>query len=402
METDTVNLLSERINALSESETIAMAKKARELASTGIDVISLSLGEPDFQTPAHIKEAAKKAIDDGYTFYTPVPGYPELRQAIVDKLKRDNDLDYKTENIVVSTGAKQCLANLMLCLVNPGDEVIVFTPYWVTYREIIKLSGGKAVFLESSLENDFKSSPDELRAAITPNTKAILYSSPCNPTGSVYSKEELQEIAGIVAQHERIFVIADEIYEYINFTGKHETIAQFEAIKDRVIIVNGVSKGFAMTGWRLGYMAAPKQIASACDKMQGQFTSAACSIAQKAAIEALTGDMQPTKDMAAAFLRRRDMVLALVKDIPGIKSYVPLGAFYLFPDISFYFGRRSTEYTIKNANDLCMYLLNDAHVSLVPGNAFGAPDCVRFSFAASDEKLKEAIERIKNSLEKLE
>ena len=402
METDTINLLSERINALSESETIAMAKKARELASTGIDVINLSLGEPDFQTPAHIKEAAKRAIDDGYTFYTPVPGYPELRQAIVDKLKRDNDLDYKTENIVVSTGAKQCLANLMLCLVNPGDEVIVFTPYWVTYREIIKLSGGKAVFLESSIENDFKISPDDLRAAITSNTKAILYSSPCNPTGSVYSKEELQEIAGIVAQHEQIIVIADEIYEYINFTGKHETIAQFEAIKDRVIIVNGVSKGFAMTGWRLGYMAAPQWIASACDKMQGQFTSGACSIAQKAAIEALTGDMQPTKDMAAAFLHRRDMVLALVKDIPGIKSYVPQGAFYLFPDTSFYFGRHSGEYMINNANDLCMYLLNDAHVSLVPGNAFGAPGCVRFSFAASDEKLKEAIERIKNSLEKLE
>ncbi|MBW8051223.1 MAG: pyridoxal phosphate-dependent aminotransferase [Cytophagales bacterium] len=402
METDTINLLSERINALSESETIAMAKKARELASTGVDVINLSLGEPDFQTPAHIKEAAKRAIDDGYTFYTPVPGYPELRQAIVDKLKRDNDLDYKTENIVVSTGAKQCLANLMLCLVNPGDEVIVFTPYWVTYREIIKLSGGKAVFLESSIENDFKISPEDLRAAITPNTKAILYSSPCNPTGSVYSKEELQEIAGIVAQHEHIIVIADEIYEYINFTGKHETIAQFETIKDRVIIVNGVSKGFAMTGWRLGYMAAPRQIACACDKMQGQFTSGACSIAQKAAVEALTGDMLPTKDMAAAFLRRRDMVLALVKDIPGIKSYVPQGAFYLFPDMSFYFGRRSGEYTIKNANDLCMYLLNDAHVSLVPGNAFGAPDCVRFSFAASDEKLKDAIERIKNSLEKLE
>jgi aspartate aminotransferase len=393
--------LSDRINALEESQTIAMAKKGRELAAKGINVINLSFGEPDFQTPQHIKEAAKKAMDEGFTFYTPVAGYPDLRKAIVAKLKRDNNLSYEMENIVVSTGAKQSLANVILCLVNPGDEVIVFSPYWVSYNEMIKLAEGTPVIVNGEFENDYKVAANQLEAAITPKTKAIMYSSPSNPTGSVYTKEELKAIAEVVARHENIFVIADEIYEYINFEGKHESIATFEEIKDRVITVNGFSKGYAMTGWRVGYIAAPKWLADACDKMQGQITSGTSSISQKAAIAALEGDMEPTRQMTEAYRRRRDMVLELMKDIPGFKTYLPQGAFYIFPEVSALFGKRNGDTVISNATDLCMYLLNEAHVSTVTGEAFGNGDCVRISFAASDDSLKEAMRRIKEAVLKL-
>ncbi|MBA9076708.1 pyridoxal phosphate-dependent aminotransferase [Rufibacter quisquiliarum] len=393
--------LSDRITSLAESQTIAMAKKARELAASGVDVINLSFGEPDFQTPQYIKDAAKKAIDDGYTFYTPVPGYPELRKAIVEKLKRDNGLEYGIENIVVSTGAKQSIANAVMCLVNPGDEVIIFSPYWVSYEEVVKLAEGIPVQVRGPLENDFKVTPEQFEAAITPNTKLVMYSSPCNPTGSVFTKEELEAFARILEKHPQIHVIADEIYEYINFTEEHYSLARFEAIKDRVVTVNGFSKGYAMTGWRVGYIAASKEIASACDKMQSQITSGTCSIAQKAAQGALEGGKGSAEEMSASYLRRRDLVLSLMNEIPGIKTYVPQGAFYIFPDVSAFFGKSVEGRVIENANDLAMYLLNDAHVSLVEGGAFGAPECIRFSFAASDAKLTEALGRIKASLAKL-
>jgi aspartate aminotransferase len=393
--------LSDRINALEESQTIAMAKKGRELAAQGINVINLSFGEPDFQTPQHIKDAAKKALDDGYTFYTPVAGYPELRKAIVQKLKRDNNLDYLPENIVVSTGAKQSLANVILCLINPGDEVIVFSPYWVSYNEMIKLAGGIPVIVDASFESGFKVSPEQFEAAITPKTKAVMYSSPSNPTGSIYNKEELRALANVVKRHENIMVIADEIYEYINFSGKHESMAAFDDVKDRVVTVNGFSKGFAMTGWRVGYLAAPKWLADACDKMQGQVTSGTCSIAQRAAITALEGDMEPTFKMAEAYRRRRDMVLELMNDIPGFKTYVPEGAFYIFPDISKLLGKKAGDKAINTPMDLCLYLLNEAHVSLVTGEAFGNKNCIRMSFAASDDNLREALKRIKTAVEKL-
>lgn len=396
-----MNILSDRITALSESQTIAMAKKARELAAKGFDVINLSFGEPDFQTPQYIKDAAKKALDDGYTFYTPVAGYADLRAAIAEKFKRDNDLDFKPENIVVSTGAKQSLANVILCLVNPGDEVIIFSPFWVSYEEIVKLAEGVPVQIMGPLENDFKVTPEQLEAAITPNTKAIMYSSPCNPTGSVFSKEELEAFAKIIEKHPQIHVIADEIYEYINFTGEHYSMARFDAIKDRVVTVNGFSKGYAMTGWRVGYLAASKEIADACDKIQSQVTSGTCSIAQKAAVAALQGGKEAAEEMSAAYLRRRDLVLGLMNDIPGIKTYLPKGAFYIFPDMSEFFGKSCEGMLIKDSFDLSMYLLNDAHVSLVSGDAFGAPNCIRFSFAAADEKLVEALERVKKSLAKL-
>ncbi|WP_205499700.1 pyridoxal phosphate-dependent aminotransferase [Rufibacter psychrotolerans] len=393
--------LSDRITSLAESQTIAMAKKARELAAKGVDVINLSFGEPDFQTPQYIKDAAKKAIDDGYTFYTPVAGYPELRKAIVEKLRRDNGLEYGPENIVVSTGAKQSIANAVMCLVNPGDEVIIISPYWVSYEEVVKLAEGIPVPVRGSLENDYKITAQQLEDAITANTKLVMYSSPCNPTGSVFTKEELAAFAAILEKHPQIHVIADEIYEYINFTGEHYSLARFESIKDRVITVNGFSKGYAMTGWRVGYIAAHKDIAEACDKMQSQITSGTCSIAQKAAQGALEGGRGSAEEMSASYLRRRDLVLGLMKDIPGIKTYVPQGAFYIFPDVSEFFGKSTGDTVIQNANDLAMYLLNDAHVSLVEGGAFGAPECIRFSFAASDAKLIEALERIKASLAKL-
>ncbi|ALD22711.1 aspartate aminotransferase [Hymenobacter sp. DG25A] len=379
-----------------------MAKKGRELAAQGIDIISLSFGEPDFQTPQYIKDAAKKAIDEGYTFYTPVPGYPELRQAICDKLLRENQLSFKPENIVVSTGAKQALANAVMSLVNPGDEVIVFAPYWVSYEEMVKLAEGTPVTLMGTLENGYKVTAAQLEQAITPRTKLIMYSSPCNPTGAVFSREELADIAAVVARHPQVHVLADEIYEYINFVGEHVSMAQFAEIKDRVITVNGFSKGYAMTGWRVGYLAASKEIAGACEKMQSQITSGTCSIAQRAALAALQGGRSSADEMVTAYRRRRDLVLELVKDIPGFRTPTPSGAFYVFPDVSGYFGKLTPDgSTIQNATDLAMYMLNDGHVAAVSGDAFGAPNCIRFSTAAADEKLREAFTRIKNSLAKL-
>ncbi|RDC66522.1 pyridoxal phosphate-dependent aminotransferase [Adhaeribacter pallidiroseus] len=395
------SFLSDRINSLAESQTIAMAKKARELAAQGFDVINLSFGEPDFQTPQYIKDAAKKALDDGFTFYTPVAGYPDLRQEIVNKLKRDNNLDYKPENIVVSTGAKQSIANVIMSLVNPGDEVIIFSPYWVSYEEVVKLAEGVPVLVKGNIENNFAISAQQLEDAITSNTKLVMYSSPCNPTGSVFSKEELEAFANILAKHPQIFVMADEIYEYINFTGEHASMAQFDFIKDRVITVNGFSKGYAMTGWRVGYIAANKQIADACDKMQSQITSGTCSIAQKAAVAALKGGRGSAEEMSAAYLRRRDLVLGLMKEIPGIKTYVPQGAFYIFPDVSSFYGKSFNGQVINNSGDLSMFILNDAHVAAVSGDAFGADECIRFSFAAADDKLVEAMRRLKESLAKL-
>ena len=394
--------LSDRIKAMQESATIAMAQKARELKGQGADVISLSLGEPDFKTPEHVCDAAKEAIDTGdYFKYTPVPGYQDLREAIADKLKRENNLSYTANQIVVSTGAKQSIANAFLCLLNPGDEVIVYAPYWVSYVEIIKLAEGVPVLINGNIENNFKATAEQLKAAITPKTKAIIFSSPCNPTGAVFSREEMEEMANVLAGHPDIFVVADEIYEHINFSGEHVSIAGMPGMMERTITVNGFSKGFAMTGWRLGYIAAPLPLAKACGKIQGQFTSGTNSIAQRAAIAALTGDMAPTRKMAEAYQRRRDLVLEKLKEVPGIKTYVPNGAFYIFPDVSEYFGKSDGETTIHNASDFCMYILNKAHVSLVTGEAFGAPECVRLSYAASDEALVEAINRIKDTLSKL-
>ena len=390
--------LSLRVTSLAESQTISMSKLSRELKAKGLDIINLSLGEPDFVTPLHIREAAKKAIDDGFTFYPPIAGYAELRKAISEKFKRENNLDYAPDQVVVSTGAKQSIANVVLCLINPGDEVIIPMPYWVSYIEIVKLAEGKTVPIHTTLESDFKISPEQLEAAITPKTKLFIFSSPCNPTGTVYTKDELQALAEVFRRHPSIYILSDEIYEHINFGSGHQSIAQFDFIKDRVIIVNGVSKGYAMTGWRIGYIGAPKFIAQACDKMQGQFTSAASSIAQKAAEAALTLNNQPTLDMQAAFLRRRDLVLKLMKDIPGWITNKPEGAFYVFPNVSSYFGKSYNGEVIQNATDLCMFLLNIGHVSLVTGDAFGEPSCLRFSYAAADDQLIEAIKRIKEAL----
>ena len=397
-----VSPLSDRLLAMNESATIAMAKKGRELAAKGVDVINLSFGEPDFQTPQYIKDAAKQALDDGYTFYTPVPGILELRQAICDKFKRDNQLDFQASQIVVSTGAKQALANVILSLVNPGDEVIVFSPYWVSYEEMVKLAEGVPVPLVGTRENDYKATAAQLEAAITPRTKLIMYSSPCNPTGAVFSREELGAIAAVLARHPQVYALADEIYEYINFVGEHVSLAQFPAIAERVITVNGFSKGYAMTGWRLGYLAARQDIATACDKMQGQVTSGTCSITQHAGVAALAGGRASSDEMAAAYRRRRDLVLALVKDIPGLETSTPSGAFYIFPEVSAFFGRTAPDgHTIRNSSDLSLFILNDAHVSSVSGEAFGAPECMRFSTAAADEKLVEAFRRIKASLASL-
>jgi aspartate aminotransferase len=396
-------MLSNRINYLSESETLAMSRKCRELTAKGHNVINLSLGEPDFNTPDYIKKAAKKAIDDNFTFYSPVAGYADLRDAICLKLKRDNNLDYTCDQIVVSTGAKQSIANVVLCLVNPGDEVLLPAPYWVSYKEIVKVAEGKAVFIPATVEQEFKVKPEQIEAAITPKTKLIIFSSPCNPTGSVYSKEELKGIAEVLAKYPHIYIVADEIYEHINFKGHHESIAQFDVIKNQVILVNGVSKGFAMTGWRIGYIAAPKEIAKACDKLQGQFTSGASSIAQRAALEAIgtDPDTNDLRTMKAAFRERRDLMLKLLAEIPGFKLNHPDGAFYVFPDISWYFGKSDGEISINNANDFCMYILNKVYVATVPGDAFGDPNCMRFSYATSKEKLVEAVDRIKTVLAKL-
>ncbi|MCD6066129.1 MAG: aspartate/tyrosine/aromatic aminotransferase [Bacteroidetes bacterium] len=393
--------LSDRIQALSESQTIAMARKSRELQAQGIDIISLSLGEPDFNTPEVVKNAAKKALDENYTYYTHVSGYLELRQAICKKFKRDNGLDYTPDEIVVSTGAKQSIANAVLCLLNPGDEVIVPSPYWVSYLEILKLAGAKAVVVPATIEDDFKITPQQLASHITPKTRMIMFSTPCNPTGSVYSKDELKALAEVVIKHDELYVMCDEIYEHINFVGGHESLAQFDFIKDRVITINGVSKGFAMTGWRGGIMAAPKWIAQACDKMQGQFTSATCSITQKAMTTAMELPKESTHEMRDAFKRRRDLVLSLCKDIKGLKTNLPEGAFYVFPEVSYFFGKSHNGITVNNGTDLCMYLLQEAHVSMVPGAAFGDDNYVRFSYATSDEKLAEAMKRTKNALDKL-
>ncbi|MBA3664636.1 MAG: pyridoxal phosphate-dependent aminotransferase [Bacteroidetes bacterium] len=395
--------LSDRVNQISESQTIAMARKSRELKAQGIDIISLSLGEPDFPTPQIIKDAAKKAIDENYSYYTHVSGYVELRADICEKFKRDNKINYVPEEIVVSTGAKQSIANVILCLINPGDEVIVPSPYWVSYIEILKLGGGIPVIIETSIESDFKLTPKQLQDAITPKTRMLMMSTPCNPTGTVYTKEELKALGEVVIKHEELYILSDEIYEHINFIGGHQSFAQFDFIKERVITINGVSKGFAMTGWRGGIMAAPKWIAQACDKMQGQFTSATSSITQKAMHQAMHLDFDTyIKPMRDAFLKRRDLVLELMNQIPGLKTNVPQGAFYVYPEVSYYFGKKYKNYTINNATDLTMFLLDEAHVALVPGAAFGSDTYIRFSYATSEKNLTEALRRMKEALAKLQ
>ena len=393
--------VSERLKRLSESATLAMARMSRELKEKGHNVIPLSLGEPDFDTPDFIKVAAKKAIDDNFSHYTPVPGLPELRTAISHKFKRDNNLDYSAEQIVVSTGAKQSLANVCLSLLNPGDEVLLPTPYWVSYADIVTLSEGVSVKIESKIENDFKITAAQLESKITDKTKLLMFSSPCNPSGTVYTKKELTDIAEMLEKYPNIYIIADEIYEHINFTEEHFSIGSIPSIKERVITVNGVSKGFAMTGWRVGFIGAPLWIAKACTKIQGQVTSATCSISQKAAETAVSANPEVVSKMKDIFLERRDLVLEKFNEIDGIKCNVPEGAFYLFPDISYYFGKSDGETTINSSDDLCMYLLNKCYVALVAGTPFGNPECVRISYAASEENLLEAIRRIKKQLSKL-
>jgi aspartate aminotransferase len=394
-------MLSERIKNMRESATLKMASLARALKSQGVDVIDLSLGEPDFDTPQHIKDAAKEALDAGYTKYTPVAGLLELREAICEKFQRDNDLHFQASQIVVSNGAKQSIANLCLSLLDPGDEAVVFSPYWVSYAEIIHLAEGVFVPVYAGVEQDFKVLPEQLEAAITPKTKIVLFSSPCNPTGSVYGRDELAALVQVLAKYPNIVVIADEIYEYIHFSGKHLSIGTFEAIRDRTVTVNGFSKGFAMTGWRLGYIGAPQWIADACTKIQGQFTSGAASFSQRAATVALRSDQSATQQMNDAFRQRRDLVVAALEKIPGIKTNKPEGAFYCFPDVTHFFGKKHEGRTIQHANDLCMYLLQEAHVSVVEGDAFGAPNCIRLSYATSPEKLTEALSRMAEALAKL-
>lgn len=391
--------VSDRLNRLAESATLAMARMSRELKAEGHDIIALSLGEPDFDTPQFIKQAAKQAIDDNFSHYTPVPGLLSLREAICQKFKRDNNLDFTTEQIVTSTGAKQSLANLCLSLLNPEDEVLLPCPFWVSYAEIIKLAEAIPVEIPSSIASDYKVSAQQLEAAITPKTKLLMFSSPCNPSGTVYTQQELEEIAKMLEKYPNIYVVSDEIYEHINFTKAHFSIGTIPSMKDRTITVNGVSKGFAMTGWRVGFIGAPLWIAKACNKVQGQITSATCAIAQKATETAvLANPDEVTTEMRSTFLKRRDMLLKLLNEIPGIKCNVPEGAFYIFPDVSYYFGKKDGEQTIEDANDLCMYLLNEAHVALVAGGAFGNPECIRISYAASDEKLIEAANRMKEKL----
>lgn len=394
--------VSERLAALSPSETLAMSQKSNELKAQGIDVINLSVGEPDFFTPDHIKAAAEKAVEANFSFYSPVPGYPALRNAIVAKLKKENNLDYKPEQIVCSNGAKQSVCNVIMCVINKGDEVIVPAPYWVSYVEMVKLAEGTNVVVEAGIEQDFKITAAQLEACITPKTKALILCSPSNPTGSVYTKEELKALADVLAKYPNIIVIADEIYEHINYIGKHESIAQFDNIRDRVVIVNGVSKAYAMTGWRIGWIAAPQWIASACNKLQGQYTSGPCSVAQKAAEAAYTGDQACIDTMRNAFERRKELIVKLAGEIPGMKVSKPNGAFYLFPECDAYFGKKTPSgKVIENAGDLAMYLLEEGHVACVGGAAFGAPKCIRFSYATSDENLVEAMKRVKDALGKL-
>ena len=396
-----MTVLSQRIENLAESQTIKMAKLGRELSAKGVSVINLSFGEPDFNTPQYIKDAALEAMNKNFTYYTPVSGYLDLRKAISDKLKRENNLDYTFDQIVVSTGAKQSLANAILCLINPGDELIVPTPYWVSYSEMVKLAEGVSVFIDATVENNFKITPEQLEAAITPKTKMFMFSSPCNPTGSVYSKAELAGLAKVFEKYPNIYIISDEIYEHINFVGGHESIAQFESLKDRVILVNGFSKSFAMTGWRIGYMAASKEIADACDKLQGQITSGTCSITQKAAVAACNGGLGSVHEMRDAFQKRRDLVYGLLTEIDGIKVNLPDGAFYFFPNVSAFLGKSFNGTPINTAEELSLYILNEAHVSTVTGEAFGNPDCIRISYAASEEELKTAMTNIKIALSKL-
>lgn len=397
-----MNQLSNRINAIEESATLAMAAKAREFKNRGIDVINLSLGEPDFKTPAHICEAAKKAIDDGKFFsYPPVAGYQDLREALAAKYNKENNVPYKAENIVVSNGAKQSIANVMIALLNPGDEVIVFSPYWVSYDALVRLAEATPVMVRGTIENDFKVTAAQVEAAITSKTKAIIFSSPCNPTGSVFSKQELEAIANVVLKHPNLMIIADEIYEHINFTGEQVSIASFPGMFDRTITVNGFAKGFAMTGWRVGYIAAPKWVVDGANKVQGQITSANCSISQRGALAAITGDIKPTNVMVEEYKKRRDIVYNLLKEIPGVKANYPQGAFYFFPDVSSFYGKSDGAKTINNGDDLCLWLLENAHVSLVPGGAFGDEACVRLSYAASEKDLREAMARMKAALAKL-
>lgn len=393
--------VSQRLNSLSESATLAMARKTRELKEKGLDIIGLSLGEPDFDTPDFIKDAAKEAIDQNYTKYMAVNGYADLRVAISHKFKRDNNLDYNANQIVVSTGAKQSIANVVMSLVNPGDEVIIPAPYWVTYEEIVKLAEGIPVFIETSIDNDFKITPYELSQAVTSKTRLMIYSSPCNPTGSLYNETESRALAKVIAKTPKMIVISDEIYEHINFIGKHFSIAELPEVYNQVVTINGVSKAFAMTGWRLGYIGAPQWIADACTKMQGQITSGACGISQRSALAAVSAEPSVTFEMREAFRKRRDMMLEGLNKIEGVKTNVPEGAFYVFPDISSFFGKSNGKYKINNANDLTLYILNEALVALVSGNAFGAPKCVRISYAASDDELIEALKRIKTVLDKL-
>ena len=394
-------ILSSLLNRFSEPETLKMAKLGRELRASGVDVIDLSLGEPDFDTPQHIKDAAIKAINDNWSHYTPVAGFADLREAVCSKLKRDNNLDYKPENIITSTGAKQSLANAILALVDEDDEVIIPTPYWVTYSELVKIARGKVVEIRSTVADGFKVSPAQVEAAITPRTKVFMFSSPCNPSGAVYSKDELEALANLFKKYPGITILSDEIYEYINFEGKHESIAQFTDIKDQVVVINGLSKGFAMTGWRLGYTASNVEIAKAMEKLQGQFTSGTCSITQKAAVAALVGDLKPSIAMTEEFTRRRTKTLELVNNMPGFKCFAPQGAFYVFPDVSSYYGKSDGTQTIANAADFSMYLLNTAHVSSVMGDAFGEPNCVRFSFANNMANIEKAWARIREALAKL-
>jgi aspartate aminotransferase len=397
-----MSALSNRINNLSESATIKMAKMGRELAAKGVDVISLSFGEPDFHTPEHIKAAAKKAMDENYTYYTPVAGYPELRKAIVKKLKDENGLDYDFSQIVVSTGAKQSIANAVLCLVNPGEEVIIPTPYWVSYSEVVKLAEGESVFIDTTVDQDFKITPEQLEAAITPKSKLFMFSSPSNPTGSVYSKSELEGLAKVFEKYPQIYIMSDEIYEHINYGEKHESIAQFDSIKDRVIIINGFSKSYAMTGWRIGYSASSKETAAAFDKLQGQITSGTSSITQRAALAAYDGGLETVLAMREQFKKRRDLVYSLLSDIEGLKVNLPDGAFYFFPNVTSFFGKSYNGKTINNSDELAIYLLEEAHVATVGGDSFGDPKSLRLSYAASEEQLTEAVKRIKTALGKLQ
>ena len=393
--------LSDRLNRLAPSATLAMSQKSSEMKAQGIDVINMSVGEPDFNTPENIKEAAKKAIDDNFSKYSPVPGYPDLRKAIVAKLKNENGLDYTANEVIVGTGGKQGICNVILALVNPGDEVIIPAPYWVSYPQMAKLAGGVPVIVNAGFDQDFKMTPEQLEAAITPKTKMLILCSPSNPTGSVYSKEELAALADVLRKHPDVFVLADEIYEHINYIGKHHSIAQEPGLKEQVIIANGVSKAYAMTGWRIGFLAGPEWIIKGCNKLQGQYTSGTCSVSQKAAEAAYTLDQSAVEEMRQAFERRRDLIVKLAKEVPGLEVNIPQGAFYLFPKCNSYFGKSTGDKTINNSTDFAMYLLEEAHVATVGGDAFGDPDCFRMSYATSDENIKEAIRRIKEALSKL-